>query len=1029
MAETIAVIGTIIKALFTAGSVTGFVVRAVISVGLSVLSQSLRKKPKASSGTAGDLTFMVRQSAFPRRIPYGPGRYGGIWFYANTTGNRNEKLHLVLGIGEGPIEAVDEIWFGDELVEIDADGNAVGKYAGHARIKIHLGDQLTADETLVANDSNWTENHKLLGIAYAYLELTSDEEIYDGGLPEISFTVRGRNDIYDSRDASTGYSTNVALCMKHYMKLPKLGMGASDSEIDDTYHQTAANDCDDNIDLNAGGTEKRYALGGVVSMDTNPEDIVNEFVGAMAGNLVYVGGKFRMYAGVYRTPTFEITQDMIVGPVFHSNRLPKRDRINLVRGLFRSADSRWQPTDFPAYRAGDIYVDADGEELPQDLDLNMTVSGATAQRLAKIELVQTRFEKRIDIPCNLRAYPVQAGENVMLTLPRYGYESKHFEVIETKLTSDDNGAPNLLISLRETSSTIYDWDESTEEQAINIPADISVDGSGLTLTADPAPPGPMTKIARFLGDGNYLSIADDTDFDFVTGDLTLTTWLKFRDTSAQNNNAALIGQLEASEAAGTSVGIRGSDGSGVRDIRAVARDNLGNTYDIGVSTTPPTGEWIFVMVRVNGTTLSLYAKGENGTYIESNSTVLTSAIDNGSSDWTVGANADGTADIAADVGPSGVWSDNLADTERDSLYNSGIAKLYASMSGDELTALESFWNLDEGFGGRYDSVGDNDLAETGGCVISARGQDTEYPLDVLLEVNDPNATIKYSTTSIDTPLTLAPDDGIVAVDSGDDFSAQAFAEGIQSNLIQGVYNYQVGDLSAATLEAHFAADIGICVESGKVVKWYDQSGNDRHAEQSTSDARPTFNSDDVNGLPSLSFDGVDDFLQFAQPFAGTTYRTLFLVLSAPGISAHDYDDNIVFDLQDGNPAAGGGWSISYRTDLSVNAATPYTSGYQYFNTNLVASRWFVVQVQWYGAYIQTETDVLVNRYVYGALDQASVLINTASTTYSLIGKTNMFSGKFYTGKLAEIALWNGLMTKAERYRLHTYFQTKYNITT
>lgn len=63
------------------------------------------------------------------------------------------------------------------------------------------------------------------------------------------------------------------------------------------------------------------------------------------------------------------------------------------------------------------------------------------------------------------------------------------------------------------------------------------------------------------------------------------------------------------------------------------------------------------------------------------------------------------------------------------------------------------------------------------------------------------------------------------------------------------------------------------IQSGGVAKWFDKSGNARHATQTTSGSRPTYGLRAFNGtLPGLTFDGSNDFLALnlpavSQPFA------------------------------------------------------------------------------------------------------------------------------------------------------------------
>lgn len=77
------------------------------------------------------------------------------------------------------------------------------------------------------------------------------------------------------------------------------------------------------------------------------------------------------------------------------------------------------------------------------------------------------------------------------------------------------------------------------------------------------------------------------------------------------------------------------------------------------------------------------------------------------------------------------------------------------------------------------------------------------------------------------------------------------------------------------------ADRGITLDgSNNVSAWADQSGNGRHAAQTTLDARPAWSTAAYNGMPGITFDGINDYMvmtSLAQPIDITAiviaYRT------------------------------------------------------------------------------------------------------------------------------------------------------------
>lgn len=90
------------------------------------------------------------------------------------------------------------------------------------------------------------------------------------------------------------------------------------------------------------------------------------------------------------------------------------------------------------------------------------------------------------------------------------------------------------------------------------------------------------------------------------------------------------------------------------------------------------------------------------------------------------------------------------------------------------------------------------------------------------------------------------------------------------------------------LQFWLTADSLSLSDNDPVATWWDRSGNGRDATQGTAAARPTYQTNEVNGKPIVRFDGVDDYLATAS-LAGTSFftanaATIFLVYKQPASS-------------------------------------------------------------------------------------------------------------------------------------------------
>lgn len=247
------IVGVIASFVFPGiGTILGAVLFSAVSVSDRIQA---KKDLKRAANQAQSANQMIRNSIMPRRIIYGRRRVGGMWFYYGTDSTK-KYLYLILGLCEGPIAGIPEIYFNEELVPLDGSGNATGKYADHVRITKYLGAAgQTADSDFVSERSDFDSSRKYLGIAHLAVRLKWNTKLFGRtGIPNISAVVLGRNDVYDSRTTSTGYSTNPAICLQHYLELAKLGASVvRATEINATAFESAANICDETVALAATG--------------------------------------------------------------------------------------------------------------------------------------------------------------------------------------------------------------------------------------------------------------------------------------------------------------------------------------------------------------------------------------------------------------------------------------------------------------------------------------------------------------------------------------------------------------------------------------------------------------------------------------------------------------------------------------------------------------------------------------------------------------------------------------------------------
>lgn len=434
-------------------------------------SRLLRPKMPNLSDALGSRDQMVRSPIAARQIIYGRAKVSGTIVYLGTTGAANEYLHMVVAVAGHEVEELGDVYFNEDLVLTGAgDGAATGKYAGHADIWKKLGaagqtafSQLVTDTASLTN-GKWTTDHKLTGIACIYVRLKFNQEIFVGGIPNVSVIAKGKK-VFDPRTSTTAYSTSPALCLRDYLT-SSLGLGMATSEIDDTACIVAANECEEQVQilpLSPATYENRYAANGVVITSEAPDGVIGKLLSSMGGLCAYSGGRLTMYAGTYQVPTLSFSEKHFVGPISVATRASARDRVNTVKGIYTSEANQWQPSDFPVISSATYVTEDNSIRYTRDVALPFTTSASMAQRLAVIELRRARQEIVLTARFRLEAMQIRAGETVMISNAKLGWTNKVFEVMEWRFVTE--GEPPTLavdMTLREMDSTVYSWTVSDQ---------------------------------------------------------------------------------------------------------------------------------------------------------------------------------------------------------------------------------------------------------------------------------------------------------------------------------------------------------------------------------------------------------------------------------------------------------------------------------------------------------------------------------------------------------------------------------------
>lgn len=362
----------------------GKVMASLALGGISMEAGAIAEALTSNRGT----NITLRQPAAFRQIVYGTQRVGGVLVYVSTTGSKHDQYNAIIVLAGHEIDSIENVYLDGRQVYFLGSGggwsvrNGVG-FGGVADNSDHVGpggatynfggtghsgvyfearwgDQLPGDVItgLTANDPAWAPdghgNSPYGGnCAYVYVKIEYNESLFPGGpaQSEIKFTVRGKNDIYDPRTGTKGYTFNSALVVADMITDTAFGLGDINSVNEDQLI-AAANVCDEQVTLGIGGTESRFC--GHVHYDAGlaPGDAMANMLLSMGGRLSRIGGEWYIWPAYWQGPNFDFDESILTGPPTWNPYRAFRELCNEVNGTFTAPNS-------PYNVAGNLY-DANG---------------------------------------------------------------------------------------------------------------------------------------------------------------------------------------------------------------------------------------------------------------------------------------------------------------------------------------------------------------------------------------------------------------------------------------------------------------------------------------------------------------------------------------------------------------------------------------------------------------------------------------------------------------------------------------------
>ena len=516
----------------------------------------------AYNASQTDRLVNIESTTAPRDLVLGRVRKGGAVVYKASTGPQQQELFMVIAFAGHEIDAYEQFYLNDEPVTLDGSGNvqeapwaslttdtttqtsisgsitlpasyvAGSAYyldangdattpsiaslvatvpigftlfyqyttvSAHLKITAYTGAAgQTADPDLIAAfPSDWTSANVGQGVAYVVMHCSYSEDNFPSGLPKLTAVIRGAK-CYDPRTATTAWTENPAIMMRHVYTHARFGK-ASPSAAEDARFNAAANACDTSTVYTVGGVAQPsralFKAAIAAPFGTTAKSLFDDLVQAMGGSWAFAGGELYIKPGQYTASVMSLTEADLASvkksgsgetstPLAISVHKERAQKINSIKPTIYDAAQDYKNVPLTPLTPS-AYVTADGGvELVQELQFPAVGYAPQALHLAGIILRDARDPLVFEADFKLRTYPLELFDTVDLTLTRFGWSAKTFMVIGRVF----NGDGTIHLTLKETSAAITQMDAGFSAQGFaantNLPSPWTVAAVGpLTITS------------------------------------------------------------------------------------------------------------------------------------------------------------------------------------------------------------------------------------------------------------------------------------------------------------------------------------------------------------------------------------------------------------------------------------------------------------------------------------------------------------------------------------------------------------------
>ena len=471
-------VATAIGTAVTFGVATGIaatIIGTVVVVGtVALATKAIKRKQAAQRGQNNIAGVLVTKAGKTEPIPvvYGERRIAGNRVFIGSDGDKNKYLHVVEALCEGPIEGCTQLYFADELAATSSDNGASWSIESefNGLIDIHFKDgsqtSALASHTFSNLDNidehdDWPATAVGNNIAYAYVVCKFDQDKFGGGLPALTYKIKGKKlpAIGSNHNTTLTYSTEPCRIIYDYLINPIYGKNIPFSLIDtttfnagSTYNSQSVQKTSDASD----GNQTRYECHAYIDTNTPLLENLEDLFTTCRGGLI-TGDNYKFIQDKPTTASsVTINDDNIVGTI-NFVQANKKTLLNHIRAKFPHANTEFNyQEDITVVENATLQNSSnDGLKLSKDIELPNTTDVAMANRILTEEINSSRQSGVIEVDVDPSMIDLAVGDVVKFTNSTLGQTDKLYRILKTVVKQDHI----ITLNMKEYDTNVY-WDNN-----------------------------------------------------------------------------------------------------------------------------------------------------------------------------------------------------------------------------------------------------------------------------------------------------------------------------------------------------------------------------------------------------------------------------------------------------------------------------------------------------------------------------------------------------------------------------------------